>query len=422
LLRSHSVFVSRRIKAEVYRVFALSLTCLQFIMPPRGRTHIALCITLLALPVLSCSHDATGPDSSAVVPKEPRFAGQFVAGGAHTCKLAADQSAYCWGANADGQSGSGVFSFSVPRPVPVSARSQFTTLVGGSNYTCGLAADSTASCWGLNVVGELGDSTTQMRAAPTRVARGLRFASLAAGDATTCGLTPSGSTFCWGTNVGDGTTSVRLSPTPVATTATFTQLAIGYHACALASSGETHCWGQNMFGQLGLGDTIARNAPTPIGGSIHFVMLASGSYHACGLTRPGTAYCWGRNGEGQLGIGEPADIRDYRSTPTLVQGGLSFTSISARGNNTCGIATDHATYCWGTNVFGETGSGSAGGIRAVPTRVTGGLSFERVSVGGGHVCALTSSAVVYCWGSNFAGQLGTPGLGNQSQPVRVDVP
>jgi hypothetical protein len=115
-------------------VFALSLTCLQFIMPPRGRTHIALCITLLALPVLSCSHDATGPDSSAVVPKEPRFAGQFVAGGAHTCKLAADQSAYCWGANADGQSGSGVFSFSVPRPVPVSARSQLHLRARGRQY------------------------------------------------------------------------------------------------------------------------------------------------------------------------------------------------------------------------------------------------------------------------------------------------
>jgi alpha-tubulin suppressor-like RCC1 family protein len=282
---------------------ALSFTCLHLIMPPRGRMHIALCITLLAWPGLSCAHDATGPDSSAVVPKEPRFAGQFVAGGAHTCELTANQSAYCWGVNKEGESGSGVFSFSAPRPVPVSAPSQFAALVAGDNHTCGLTADSTAYCWGLNNFGQLGDSTTETkRAAPVRVAGALRFASLAAGADATCGLTTSGSAFCWGI-IGNETTNQRRVPTRVETAATFTQFAVGFHTCALASSGDTYCWGINSLGQLGLGDTLPRTVPTPIAGSIRFVMLASGSYHACGLTRSGDAYCWGRNGEGQLGIG-----------------------------------------------------------------------------------------------------------------------
>src|SRR2546425_2282336 len=44
------------------------------------------------------------------------------------------------------------------RSTPVMGGLKFLTVSTGAFHTCGLAADSTAFCWGLNDHGQLGDS------------------------------------------------------------------------------------------------------------------------------------------------------------------------------------------------------------------------------------------------------------------------
>jgi alpha-tubulin suppressor-like RCC1 family protein len=36
--------------------------------------------------------------------------------------------------------------------------------------------------------------------------------------------------------------------------------------------------------------------------------------------------------------------------------------------------------------------------------------FRSISAGANHTCGVTTSSRAYCWGSNFLGQLGSPGL------------
>ena len=62
----------------------------------------------------------------------------------------------------------------------------------GEAHTCALAADSTAWCWGANEHGQLGDGTTQNRALPTLLPSALHFASLSLGAQHSCGLTDAG--------------------------------------------------------------------------------------------------------------------------------------------------------------------------------------------------------------------------------------
>ena len=121
--------------------------------------------------------------------------------------------------------------------------------------------------------------------------------------------------------------------------------------------------------------------PTPVSGGLSFSSITGGNRHICGLVITGDAYCWGMNAAGQLGDGTTTN----KSVPTLVGGGLSFISIKAghpAGNNTgqtCGITAANDMYCWGYNGDGQLGDGTTTDS-ATPTLVSGGLKFTSVAV------------------------------------------
>ena len=83
-------------------------------------------------------------------------------------------------------------------PQAVAGNISFQQLAAGRYHTCGLAADWTAWCWGANAHAYLGDGSTTDRYSPVAVANGLIFTQLAAGVYQTCALQASGSVFCWG--------------------------------------------------------------------------------------------------------------------------------------------------------------------------------------------------------------------------------
>jgi alpha-tubulin suppressor-like RCC1 family protein len=149
-------------------------------------------------------------------------------------------------------------------------------------------------------------------------------------------------------------------------------------------------------------------------GAVAWQSISAGSLHTCGIRSDGKSYCWGRNDQGQLGDGSTAP----RPTPTLVAGGLRFSSISAGaagGSHTCGVAVD-SVYCWGSNPRGQLGDGGTSG-HDTPTSVAGGIAFVGVAVGGEHTCAWTAAHEAYCWGANNVGQLGDGTISDRHQPV-----
>src|SRR5919197_2724929 len=114
---------------------------------------------------------------------------------------------------------------SEPEPQPTLATATTATLAfyqvsAGYDRTCGVTADNQAYCWGQNREGQLGDGTTTDRLRPVAVAGGLRFRQVSVGVAATCGVTTDFRAYCWGANdrgeLGDRTTTQRLTPVPVA--------------------------------------------------------------------------------------------------------------------------------------------------------------------------------------------------------------
>jgi len=87
-------------------------------------------------------------------------------------------------------------------------------------------------------------------------------------------------------------------------------------------------------------------------GGVTWVSIAAGNDHTCGLTSGGAAYCWGLNGDGQLGD----NTTTQRLTPVAVQqGGVTFASITGGADHTCGLTSGGAAYCWGDNSNGRLG-------------------------------------------------------------------
>ena len=298
---------------------------------------------------------------------------QISAGEEHTCALDVQGETMCWGANSRGQLGV-VIGDTARRTRPVRVgitQPKFKQLSGGAYHTCAITLDNRAYCWGWNVFGQIGNSSTIGQQLPVEVHGNLRFSTLSAGVTHTCGITMAGSAYCWGNGVsgqlGDGATTTRLAATPVTGGLTFTAIAAGeHHTCAIATGGVAYCWGSGDVGQLGTGNTQSSPRPVAVTGSARFVSIDAAAEHTCAATATGELYCWGHNNFGRLGT---LGLATITATPTrVVADTVQFSELSIGRLHSCGRTTTQSLYCWGFGGFGQLGNGSVVS-RAAPTRV-----------------------------------------------------
>lgn len=347
---------------------------------------------------------------------------QVASGESHTCGVTTAGEAYCWGAGDRGQLGNGSTEARLT-PAPVSGGLVFEVVSAGSEYTCGVTVTGAAYCWGKGDRGQLGDGSTADRLAPVRVIGAPAFVSIATGRTHTCAVTAAGDAYCWGLGaqgrLGNGSTTDHPTPVLVSGNHAFDAIGTGYwHSCGLTAQRQGLCWGGGGSGQLGTGSAANQLTPTLVSGSLTWAEISAGIAHTCGVTAEGGGYCWGFGSDGRLG--NTGAVSDVVQAPVPVSGALTFSTISAGVQHSCGLTTSGDAYCWGDGTLGQLGEGATV-HRFSPVPVSGGLTFAAISASW-HSCAVTPAGEAYCWGGGSVGQLGNGSTEDQLTPMRVSEP
>ena len=377
------------------------------------------------------------------------LANQFSSGYYHACVIASDNKLYCWGRNHRGQLGNNSTADS-SKPVAVNmtgvlAGKTIKQISSGAYHTCVVASDDNAYCWGENMKGQLGNNSTANSSVPVKVdtsgaLAGKTIKQISTGHYHTCAVASDDKIYCWGENnngeLGNGSTvdsrvPVAVNMTGVLAGETIKQISTGpsYHTCVIASDDKIYCWGENNNGELGNGSTVDSRVPVAVnmtgvlaGKTIK--QMSVGTYNTCVIASDDKVYCWGSNAYGQVGNNSLTDSTvPVAVNATGVLAGKTIKQISVGHHRACVIASDDKMYCWGNNMGGALGNGSTADshipVSVNMSGVLAGKVIRRISIGAFHTCVDATDNKIYCWGSNNYGQLGNNSTANSGVPTTI---
>ena len=229
------------------------------------------------------------------------------------------------------------------------------------------------------------------------------------------------------------------------------------HACAIMDNNTIYCWGYNGEGQLGIGTKSNENAPTLVlfnaytghntagtdwSTSATPVEISLGDEFSCARMSDGGVVCWGT---GSHNLNNGAGSNNDRENPidAIPLPGVA-SAITAGKNHACAILQDDgqnidngSVYCWGSRQYGQMGDGgsNSGTSTVVAISLPTGAEAKQLVAGSYHTCAIMTNDSMYCWGSNYYGQLGDGtrcdtgiwtnncnGVGGKNTPTQVNLP
>lgn len=323
---------------------------------------------------------------------------QISAGNEHSIALCADGSVWTCGYNDNGQCGHGTTTRVVHMSEITKIGGQLIVQVhayNGCEHSILVTQDGKVATCGYNYRGQLGHGSTTSEPIP-KIVRSLE------------------------------TKHVRL-------------VSCSYYHTMMTCEGDggrdiVYTFGRNDYGQLGHDDTADRKVPQQVDalGDRRIVSVACGQYHSMVVTATGRVFAFGKNDYGQLGL----DTIDNQLVPAQVKGGLEKqTCLEIR----CGyyhsivLCSGSRVYGFGRNDYGQLGLGRSNATAsanvqlqqqrfALPQLIEEleGKDIARIACGCYHTVVVCEDGMLYVFGRNNHGQLGTGDTNERLYPFPVD--
>ena len=244
-------------------------------------------------------------------------------------------------------------------------------------------------CWGANDQGQLGTGTTLLSTIPMAVTGLTTATAISLGRASACAVLDEGGVQCWGSNdygqLGDGTTVDRSTPVDVDGMTTAVGVAVGNgFSCALLADQTVSCWGLNYRPARGMAQRH-RDPPrrrcrrsrtrAPWRPAISMrARSATPDRSSAGATTPR--------------VRSTRETTSEREPPTDVEGVADVRQLSLSGGVSCAIVDAGDVTCWG------------GAYDVLPLTTIAGIPAEVVDLSAirrDAGCAVLVDGTVACW-------------------------
>uniref|UniRef100_A0A8C2JGC2 HECT and RLD domain containing E3 ubiquitin protein ligase 3 n=1 Tax=Cyprinus carpio TaxID=7962 RepID=A0A8C2JGC2_CYPCA len=298
----------------------------------------------------------------------------------------------CWGSSASGQLGIGVSEASVfePRSCCMFDGRGLKEVACGSQHSLFLLHDGSVYASGSNSCGQLGHDKGGWRPELVGALDAQKIAGVSCGQAHSLAVNEQGQVFAWGAGEGGqlGLEPSTLSPQPLKSLCGIPLAQIstgGDHSFALSLSGAVFGWGKNSAGQLGnrkvaglnsssgiifVCDLIDRAVPCHIKflRSQKVVYISCGEEHTAALTKEGGLFTFGNGSRGQLGHDSTRNEPLPRRVMELM--GTEVSQIACGRHHTLAfVPSTGLVYAFGCNTQGQLGTGLRGNAKSpLPVR------------------------------------------------------
>uniref|UniRef100_A0A8C1IGS1 HECT and RLD domain containing E3 ubiquitin protein ligase 3 n=1 Tax=Cyprinus carpio TaxID=7962 RepID=A0A8C1IGS1_CYPCA len=338
----------------------------------------------------------------------------------------------CWGSSASGQLGIGASEAFVfePRSCCMFDGRGLKEVACGSQHSLFLLHDGSVYACGSNSCGQLGHDKGGWRPELVGALDAQKIAGVSCGQAHSLAVNEQGQVFAWGAGeggqlgLGTAEEAVRV-PRLIKKLCEhrISQVMCGnQHCIALSKDGQLFVWGENSSGQLGLGKGEPSTlSPQPLKSlcGIPLAQISAGGDHSFALSLSGAVFGWGKNSAGQLGLNDeqdravPCHIKFLRSQKVVY--------ISCGEEHTAALTKEGGLFTFGNGSRGQLGHDSTRN-EPLPRRVMElmGTEVSQIACGRHHTLAFVpSTGLVYAFGCNTQGQLGTGLRGNAKSPLPV---
>ena len=145
------------------------------------------------------------------------------------------------------------------------------------------------------------------------------------------------------------------------------------------------------------------------------VEVSAGGFHSCAVSASNTVVCWGFNDRGQSNPpGGSCTSIDAQTPCSAASGSGSYQHVSSGSRHTCAIDFEGRAVCWGENGEGQSvppggTCDTTGAPAGVCIQARGTTPYAEISAGAYHTCAIrVSDGLVDCWGDQVMGQANPP--------------
>ena len=348
---------------------------------------------------------------------------------------------WTWGTNNTGQLASNDSLITLPRrsspAQEISRANDWCHMTGSCCMFAAVKTDGTAWSWGAGGNAEMFGCFANY-SSPVQETRCsfTTWSEVSMGSTHGVGILTDGSVYAWGYSpakafLNPDTGVYALSPVREVTSATDWCLAEATPESSflIKTNGTMYAGGYNIYGKLGVGDTVSHSSPVQeVTSATDWKSVTGSCYNTAAIKTNGTMFVWGLNLSPNsilpLNITETTTDNPYSSPVQEITSATDWCLVKQGEYTGVAVKSNGTLWAWGHGALGMPLNCTAICYSSPVQEITSATnwSYDKCSIANSvfdtSSLALKTDGTLWGWGENYCGRLGTNNQITYSSPVQ----